>query len=364
MTSARKRSRFVDIDNDGDLDVFIGEKDGYINYYENTGDSSNPNFVSASNPFSGIDVGKASSPTFVDIDNDGDMDAFVGEEDGKMNFYENTGTANSPVFASNQQGAFGISDVGKDSTPTFVDIDNDGDMDLFVGEENGNINFFENTGDASNPSFTLNTSDNPFSGVDVGKQSDITFADLDNDGDYDAIIGEKDGYLNYYENTGSSSSPSFSSTTAPSGLSDIGKYSKPTFADIDGDGDLDVFVGVGNAGSGSGSGSYLSDGETTFFENTSTGIDFSSASSYTVTVEASHDGTTVSEDVTFHFGTDGSSASGDTTTIDSSNYTDTSSGFTVTAQNVSGGAHTSASVSNVSVFIGQFGRIGNGIRHR
>ncbi len=346
---------FVDIDNDGDLDVFIGEVNGNLNYYENTGTATNANFVAGSNPFGSTDIGSESNPTFVDIDNDGDLDAFVGESDGKMNYFENIGTANAPSFASNQQGAFGIPDIGSDAAPTFVDIDNDGDMDLFVGEDNGTMNFFQNTGTASNAEFASGVS-NPFGIGDVGRDAEITFADMDGDGDLDAIVGESDGHLNYFQNDGTVSNPSFvSQGTNPFGLSDIGKDASPTFVDIDGDGDLDLFVGEGSDGDDGSS----EDGEINFFENTSAGIDFSSPSSYTVTVEATHDDTTVSEDVTFHFGTDGSSGSGQTTTINSSNYTDTSSGFTVTAQNVSGGSHTSASVSNISVSSGRLGASGS-----
>ncbi len=346
---------FVDIDNDGDLDVFIGEVNGNLNYYENTGTATNANFVAGSNPFGSTDIGSESNPTFVDIDNDGDLDAFVGESDGKMNYFENIGTANAPSFASNQQGAFGIPDIGSDAAPTFVDIDNDGDMDLFVGEDNGTMNFFQNTGTASNAEFASGVS-NPFGIGDVGRDAEITFADMDGDGDLDAIVGESDGHLNYFQNDGTVSNPSFvSQGTNPFGLSDIGTDASPTFVDIDGDGDLDLFVGEGSDGDDGSS----EDGEINFFENTSAGIDFSSPSSYTVTVEATHDDTTVSEDVTFHFGTDGSSGSGQTTTINSSNYTDTSSGFTVTAQNVSGGSHTSASVSNISVSSGRLGASGS-----
>ena len=53
-----------------------------------------------------------------------------------ISFTEQTGTANPWD---------GI-DVGLNSVPTFADIDGDGDLDLIVGEENGNLNYYENTG--------------------------------------------------------------------------------------------------------------------------------------------------------------------------------------------------------------------------
>jgi len=95
-------------------------------------------------------------PTFADIDNDGDFDLFVGEFDGNINFYRNTGTASNPIFALETKN-FASIDVGDFSTPTFTDIDNDGDFDLFVGELDGNINFYRNDGTATNPTLTLVT---------------------------------------------------------------------------------------------------------------------------------------------------------------------------------------------------------------
>jgi hypothetical protein len=51
------------------------------------------------NPFGLSAEGGAPAFTFVDIDDDGDLDAFAGNYDGNTLFIENTGTASNPVFA-------------------------------------------------------------------------------------------------------------------------------------------------------------------------------------------------------------------------------------------------------------------------
>jgi hypothetical protein len=131
---------FADIDNDGDFDVFVGEYYGTISFFENTGTTSEPVFeerTGAANPFDGVDVGDYSAPALVDIDNDGDFDAFVGEAYGTISFFENTGSASAPAFTEQTGGAnpFNTVDVGYYSTPAFVDIDDDGDFDAFMGCE-------------------------------------------------------------------------------------------------------------------------------------------------------------------------------------------------------------------------------------
>ena len=71
------------------------------------------------------------------------------------------------------------------------------------GTLGGTLRYFENTGSAIAPAFTERTgAANPFNGVDVGNRSAPSFADLDGDGDLDAVIGEQDGTLNYFRNTG------------------------------------------------------------------------------------------------------------------------------------------------------------------
>ncbi|MBW4641512.1 MAG: VCBS repeat-containing protein [Goleter apudmare HA4340-LM2] len=234
----------ADIDGDGDLDAFVGNNNGNTFFYRNTGTASNPEFAAPStNPFGLTDVGNFAKPTFADIDGDGDLDAFVGNFNGNTFFYRNTGTASNPEFAAPSTNPFGLTDVGFSAAPTFADIDGDGDLDAFVGNTYGNTFFYRNIGTASNPEFAA-PSTNPFGLTDVGSVAKPTFADIDGDGDLDAFVGNLDGNTVFYRNIGTASNPEFADpSTNPFGLTDVGFSAAPTFADIDGDGDLDAFVG-------------------------------------------------------------------------------------------------------------------------
>ena len=148
-------------------------------------------------------MGGYSTPSFADLDGDGDLDAVVGEFGGTLRYFENTGSAIAPAFTARTGAAnpFDTVDVGDFSKPSFADLDGDGDLDAVVGS--GTLRYFENTGSATAPAFTARTGvANPFDGVDVGTASAPSFADLDGDGDLDAVIGEQDGNLNYFRNTG------------------------------------------------------------------------------------------------------------------------------------------------------------------
>ncbi len=242
----------ADIDGDGNLDLVVGENDGTLKYYQNTGTTSNPAYevkTGDSNPFNGIDVGNAASPTLADIDGDGDLDLVVGERDGTLKYYQNTGTTSNPAYEvkTGDSNPFNGIYVGNAASPTLADIDGDGDLDLVVGENNGTLKYYQNTGTTSNPAYEVKTGDsNPFNGIDVGDSSKPTLADIDGDGDLDLVVGESDGTLKYYQNTGTTSNPAYEAKIGddnPFNGIDVGRYSAPVLADIDGDGDLDLVVG-------------------------------------------------------------------------------------------------------------------------
>ncbi|NYT27939.1 MAG: VCBS repeat-containing protein [Candidatus Thiodubiliella endoseptemdiera] len=242
----------ADIDGDGDLDLVVGENYGTLKYYQNTGTTSNPAYEAKtgdSNPFNGIDVGNFSAPTLADIDGDGDLDLVVGENYGTLKYYQNTGTTSNPAYEvkTGDSNPFNGIDVGNSASPTLADIDGDGDLDLVVGENNGTLKYYQNTGTTSNPAYEVKTGDsNPFNGIDVGVFSTPNLADIDGDGDLDLVVGESNGTLKYYQNTGTTSNPAYEVKTGgsnPFNGIDVGGFSKPTLADIDGDGDLDLVVG-------------------------------------------------------------------------------------------------------------------------
>ena len=97
-------------------------------------------------PLGLTNVGRSSSPAFADLDGDGDLDAFLGESYGTTRFFQNTGSSAAPAFAAASANPFGLADVGFNSSPTFADLDGDGDLDTFIGELYGNTFFFDNTG--------------------------------------------------------------------------------------------------------------------------------------------------------------------------------------------------------------------------
>jgi hypothetical protein len=232
---------FVDLDDDGDLDIVVGKSNGYLDYFQNDG-GSYTQLTGSENPFDAIDVGSYSTPTFADVDDDGDMDLLVGRSDGYLNYFQNDGTGVFTEITGPLNPFDGI-DVGYESNPVFADIDNDGDIDLVVGEYWGNINYFQNDGFGV---FTeLSGVLNPFDAILVWYYSSPDFADFDDDGDLDLFIGDGDGYISYYQHDGLSFIEQTGNANPFDGI-DFGDVVSPVMIDVDLDGDFDLVAGTYN----------------------------------------------------------------------------------------------------------------------
>jgi len=262
----------VDIDNDGDLDAFYGvfyydnsiyNYSGAIYYMENIGTIATPHFAApVFSPF-GIPTTPApgtnsAGPQFVDIDNDGDYDLFLtyfSYGTASVHYFQNTGTATTPVFASPVANAFGtVNPPFFMANFCFPDIDNDGDFDLFAGGSYSysmtELWYQPNTGTASAPIFGTPQS-NAFSFASSSSTSyncALDFADLDHDGDLDMYMNFYDYVLggsrfSYYENTGNITAPTFAAPVLNAfGINVGANYKDLVFGDIDADGDEDIFM--------------------------------------------------------------------------------------------------------------------------
>lgn len=231
----------IDLDADGDLDFISGGFTG-LQLYDNIGDAVNGDFVRIDDFFVDLSVGTNPVPHFADLDNDGDNDLVVGySESGNVRYYQNLGTSESAIFLESESETW--FDVGLYAYPWFSDLDSDGDTDLLVGRDGYGFYYYRNDGDESN----WNWSDASTQFSSVGQTTywnSPCLVDLTGDGKPDLVHGSASGPLQYYENSGTNSSASWTAVTSLfGGVLDVGGASNPVFIDFDGDGDLDLVSG-------------------------------------------------------------------------------------------------------------------------
>jgi hypothetical protein len=236
----------ADMDSDGDLDLFIGNEfdasnsgwKGDVYFFENIGSAVSPQFEMVDSSYFDEGMGNNMAPAFGDLDGDGDFDALVGDYNGEISFFLNDGSPTEPNFS--YQGKFLEIDLAGRATPALGDVEGDGDLDLYVGDKNGSVHVWSNEGDPANYNF-MKISDDLFPGEDLGLEIALELADFDNDGDLDLLIGNQSGEL-YLAN------PSGSELHQLEQLPHSGLNLAPTIGDMDSDGKMDLIVGSNEGG--------------------------------------------------------------------------------------------------------------------
>ena len=258
-----------DFNQDGLLDLVVANKERYegvaqtpaaVAFYRNIGSIDEPLFEL--DALNWIDLAtyqiESPYPAFGDLDGDGDLDALVGDELGRIHRYTNVANPGDwPVF---ELAALAISDgetgevidVGQFATPQLLDMDSDGDLDMVVGEKNGTLTLFEGTGEGA---FTKYIS--PVHGENWGNIVVDNVLGI-NGYSVPALTPTSEGIRVYVANEiGTVQDFGLASSNWDEELLEVddavfgpgqGLRAAATFADVNGDGVLDAFVGVQNGG--------------------------------------------------------------------------------------------------------------------
>lgn len=191
---------FGDINDDGKLDALVGRANGTIAYLTDISSSQNIRFELINSTFQGIDIGLSATPQLIDLNDDGLLDMVVGERNGNLNLFMNEGTKENPFFALKDEKwgnvAVGAENFGLGFSVPHIFFEN-AKPQIWVGSFEGIIYHYSNVSVTPNTNFHLAAQH--LEGLGLGSHVAAVRADYNKDGKAEMILGNYGGGLNWLE---------------------------------------------------------------------------------------------------------------------------------------------------------------------
>lgn len=208
----------ADVDADGRKDLLVGDHDGFIYVFRNTGTDAAPAFARGER-LCAVDTG---APVCVqpnpkmslgDLTGSGAPDLVLGNYGGQVAMLPNRSDDGTLAYAMGDvtflRTRKGVIDVGNYAYPELADLSGDGRLDLVVGNIDGDLIYFRNAGAKSARGAVLFEEGVPLAGIERLMYPHPVFADWNGDGRLDLVLGHREGTIVVYLDAASSGPPRF-----------------------------------------------------------------------------------------------------------------------------------------------------------
>ncbi len=187
----------ADIDNDGDQDIYLCYLNSTNKLLLNRGNGYFRN-VSDRDNRACMNMKRSNAAVFADVDNDGDLDLFVTNEEGSNRLFENDGTGHFKDITATS----GLSSIGGGMCASFADVNNDGLPDLCVSFWYPSNKLYFNESKNGLIHFHDVTALTDLAKASPSKSNGVVFADVNNDGFTDLFIANRNTANKIYLNDG------------------------------------------------------------------------------------------------------------------------------------------------------------------
>ena len=196
----------VDWNEDGKMDLLVGDGSGYLHLFLNQGSGEFAPGVYVKAGRRELNVGSYASPCVVDWNEDGKKDLVMGNDRRRIYVFLNEGTNEQPIFREPFELNGGSLNAGRVSSPDVVDWNGDGKKDLVIGTWDEEIYVFINKGTNQEPQFENEGDKLP---LQAGQSASPRVVSRGY-GLNDLVVATRYGEVTYFTNTGSAKVPNFS----------------------------------------------------------------------------------------------------------------------------------------------------------